>query len=753
MKIGFIFCLIGLSLSGFAQVNIRGKVLDQKGRPLMGASIVIQDSYDGATSDSSGSFSFVTYETGNRVILITLSGYSSYEKKISIDKEPIILTANIREQITELKAVVISAGSFEAGDQKKTTVLSSIDVVTTAGANADIVGALKTLPGTQQVGESEGLFVRGGSAGESKIFIDGALVNNFFFSSTPGIATRGRFNPFLFKGTVFSAGGYSALYGQALSSALILESKDLPERTEADLSLSVIGVGGGIQKLAKNKKSAWGFSYNYTNLALAFALIKQRQDFFNTPLYHQGDLNGRWKTKGGGFIKYYGYISWNRTGFRSPDIDSIPLQDAFRIENLNSFQNLSWRQPMGKGWKSNAMLSFSTNQDDINSALQDASNQSVTLSSPTYLSTKNFTVANRSTYFQAKWILEKKWKGLNATRFGADYFYSKEKTTYGLYTGQQFPQTIKDQLIAPFIENDFYLTNNVATRIGARIEYSDLMGKWNLAPRASIAYKFPDRSQLSFAYGLFYQNPERRYLPALSADLTYARAAHYILQFQKQNSVRTFRVETYYKTYTDLFKTASSFTGQLLTASNNGYGYARGVELFWRDKKSIKNLDYWISYSFVDTKRDYLNYPTSLQPNFVATHTGALVMKKFVTAWKTGFNASYTLASGRPYYHFKMNPSTGETSIADEGKTIPYQSLGFSLNYLPNLGKKNTKTFVVWVLSITNVLNQKQVFGYNYSYSGNRKEAIVPPSRSFVFIGAFFSFGIDRTQDAINNNL
>jgi hypothetical protein len=33
----------------------------------------------------------------------------------------------------------------------------------------------------------------------------------------------------LFKGTVFSTGGYSALYGQALSSALILESIDLPE--------------------------------------------------------------------------------------------------------------------------------------------------------------------------------------------------------------------------------------------------------------------------------------------------------------------------------------------------------------------------------------------------------------------------------------------------------------------------------------------------------------------------------------------
>jgi hypothetical protein len=115
---------------------------------------------------------------------------------------------------------------FEASDrQRAAAVLNPIDIVTTASANGDVTGALKTLPGAQQVGESEGLFVRGGTAAETKYFIDGTLVNNFFQGGAPNIAGYGRFSPFLFKGTVFSTGGYSALYGQALSSALILESK------------------------------------------------------------------------------------------------------------------------------------------------------------------------------------------------------------------------------------------------------------------------------------------------------------------------------------------------------------------------------------------------------------------------------------------------------------------------------------------------------------------------------------------------
>lgn len=748
-----IFLLSFLPLDGlFGQVRISGRMTDTRNIPLAGASISLKDSYDGTTTDSAGYYQFETYEKGAQVLVATLSGYNTFTKSIIIEAAPIEVNISTRELITELKAVVITAGAFEASDQKKTTVLTSLDIVTTAGANADIVGALKTLPGTQQVGEAEGLFVRGGTATESKIFIDGTLVNNFFYSSLPGIATRGRFNPFLFRGTIFSAGGYSALYGQALSSALILESKDLPERTEADLSLSVVGIGGGIQKLGKNKKSAWGFSYNYANLALAFAVVKQRQDFFKIPLYHEVDANFRFKTKSG-FIKYYGYASWNRTGFRAADIDSIPLKNQFSIENLNTYQNLNWRENLGKRWKSYLALSFSTNRDNISNDLVDEDNRKLDQSAIGNLAFKNFRLLSRAIYAQGRWVLEKKFSGMNALRFGADHFYSRERTDFTAVNGQVFPETVTDNLTAIFSETDVYITNDIALRLGGRLEHSALMNRWNIAPRASLAYKFRDNSQASFAYGLFYQNPERRYLPATVANLGFARAAHYILQYQKISNQRTFRTEVYYKDYLNLYKTDINNTGRMVASGNNGFGYAKGIEFFWRDKKTFKALDYWISYSYLDTRRDFLNFPVSLQPSFAARHTASLVMKKFVVPWKTGFNLSYSFATGRPYYDLAFDNSQGKYIIRQQGETINFNSLGFSLNYLPNLGKKDKKTFLVWVLSVNNVLGQDQVFGYNFSASGSRKEPILPPSRRFVFVGCFFSFGVDRTQDAINNNL
>jgi hypothetical protein len=43
--------------------------------------------------------------------------------------------------------------------------------------------------------------------------------------------------------------------------------------------------------------------------------------------------------------------------------------------------------------------------------------------------------------------------------------------------------------------------------------------------------------------------------------------------------------------------------------------------------KTFKNIDYWISYSYLDSKRDFMNYPMSLKPNFASEHTLSVVAK------------------------------------------------------------------------------------------------------------------------------
>lgn len=731
-----------------AQTLITGRVSDKR-NPLPGVSITLKDTYDGATTDSSGNYSFTTDEKGEFLLTATSVGYHPVERKIKLEGNgTLTIDLILKEEVTELSAVVISAGSFEASDRKRAAaVLNPIDIVTTASANGDVTGALKTLPGAQQVGETEGLFVRGGTAAETKIFIDGTPVNNFFQSSAPNIAGYGRFSPFLFKGTVFSTGGYSALYGQALSSALILESVDLPERTSASLGLSVIGGNGGYQQLSKNKKSSWGASYSYTNLAPAFAVIRQKQDYSKVPVYSNADVNFRLKTSATGLIKYYGYFNRGRFDFTVNSIDSPGYLDRFALTNQNTYHNLNWKESLGKRWKLNAGISYMHNADDIHAGMTDKNKSEVIFPG---LAFKKFNLNLKGDFFNAKLVLEKKLQGISTLRFGSEYNRAIEKSVFTQSNGQAFPETVRSNIQSLFAEADAYITNRLAIKGGFRFEQSSLLDKTNFAPRISVAYKLNKQTQASVAYGQFYQNPERRYLPS-PFELNFMKATHYIAQYMKITPVQTFRAEIFYKKYDHLIKTGFANGREGVAINNNGFGEAKGIEFFWRDKKTIKNVDYWISYSFLDTKRDFLNFPYAAMPGFAARHTASLVVKKFVRAWKMQFNGAYNYASRRPYYNIRFDGS--KYFFADKGRVQDYHNFSFAFNYLPSVGKPDAKNFVVYVLQVNNIFNIKQVYGYQYSYHGLRKEQIVPPSRIFVYIGAFFSLGIDRTEHAVNDRL
>ncbi len=737
-----LFFIVSLVLCGYladAQVLIKGRVTDNRNKALPGASVTLKGTYDGALVDSMGNYSFHTKEQGSQVLVFSMLGYKEIEQPVVLGSSTVISNQIMKEELDELKAVVVTAGSFAAGDNKKGTVLNSIDIATTAGSNADITAALKTLPGAQQVGEQNGLFVRGGEGYETKQFIDGTMVSNPFYSSPSDITSRGRFSPFLFKGTVFSTGGYSALYGQALSSAVILESIDLPEKSEANASISPIFVGGGFQQLSKKKTTSWGVNYGYVNVGLYFNLVKQTPDYFKIPEFHSADANFRVKTKSGGMIKYYTTFDYSNLGLRRPDIDSNYLKDAFSLTNHNWYQNLSWRENLGNGWKMNLGTSYSTNLDEMHQQVQDAGNLPKTFPDSIYwMQGKNFSLKNKQNVAQIKLVLEKRLGGISKLRFGGEYWYNYNSTLYN-----DTLHVLKGNYQAAFVESDIYLTNNLVTQVGARFEHASIIDKVNVAPRISLAYRMGKASQFSMAYGIFYQTPETQQL-FFSTQLGFLKATHYILNYQTITNERIFRAEVFYKKYDDLIKTYPTY-------NNSGTGYAKGIEFFWRDKKTFKNLDYWISYSYLDTKRDYLNFPLELQPDFATHHTVSLVMKRFFTSLKTGFNFTYTYATGRPYYDFQL--VNGKYEIADQGITKDYNSLGFSVNYLPSLGKKNARTFIVLFASVNNVLGADQIYGYHYSYNGAYKEAIRPPAKRSYFIGCFLSWGVDRSQDAIDNNL
>lgn len=726
-------------VQNFAQVKISGKVtFRNKGIPEV--NVTLKDTYDGATTDANGNFSFETSEKGIQKLTFTHAKYYEIEKQIDIEDKDQTINAELKEQINEIDAVVVSAGSIEASDKKRATaLLTPIDIYTTAGADGQISSALNFLPGVQKVGETEGLFVRGGTGTESKIFMDGSLINNYFSNSVPGIAGRDRFNTSLFKGNVFSSGGYSALYGQALSGALMLESIDLPDQSSYDFGVSPIFLNGSFQKLNKDKNSSYGASLGYSNLNLMQQIFNFNADFIDAPNDFNGDANFRIKTKSGGFFKYYGMFDTNRIGIRTESLEPEYDFSLVKLKGKNTYHNLSFKQKFGK-YLLNAGTSYSYNQSDLKFSTEKNDVQS-----------NESQVLNDGNYINFKAVVDRKINKISALRGGFELNYAQETLNVG-----EVNKNYRDLISSAFMETDLGFSNHLSAKIGIRAESSSYLNKTNIAPRFALAYRLAKDWTTSFAYGLFFQNPESKYINS-SANLDFQKSQHYIFQIQRATDGLSLRFEAFYKKYDELIKTQSinpnsNQNQQIQTAfNNNGNGFAKGIELFWRDKKTFENIDYWISYSFLDSKRDFLNYPFSLKPNFASEHTISAVAKRFIPKWKTGVNLSYTYTKGRPFYDIVTQNNMN--IIRTEGKLKDYNALNLSFNYLPNLGKKDAKAFTILVLSISNVLGTKNVYGYNFSQNGNRSSAVVPPVNTFVFVGMFISFGVDKTQDAINNNL
>lgn len=699
----------------FAQTTINGKVTDSKNIPIVGANVYLDGTYDGDTTDDDGNFSFTTEESGTQTLIIS---FLSYETKTIVGDVTTMqgLSIKLKDDLEALDTVVISAGTFEANDNSKVSVLNSLDVVTTASAVGDFVGALQTLPGTSTVSEDGRLFVRGGDANETQIFIDGIRVFTPYSPTANNIPTRGRYSPFLFDGITFSTGGYSAEFGNALSSVLLLNTIDEPDQEKTDLG--IMSVGGSLGHTEKWKSTSLSVNATYINLAPYIALYPDRNDWEKPYEGAQGEAVFR-KKFNNGMLKFY-------AAFDTANFDLIQEDINFtegvrtKLNNRNFYTNASYKGVLGKGWSLHTGLSYTIAKTDVELMDDDIDN------------------SENSAHIKLK--LKKRFNSRFKLSFGAEHFTTNFDETFAT-EGFDVSYGFTNNNTAAFVESDLVFSKNFALKLGLRGDHYNLSNEFQLAPRASVAYKTSKNGQLSVAYGNFFQNAGNAVLK-FNSQVQTQNTKHYIMNYQYVNDGRIFRAETYRKEYDNLVKFDTDFEGFDSNYDNSGSGYAQGLDLFWRDNKSIKNVDYWLSYSFLDTERNYRNFPSQAQPNFANSHNFSAVAKYWIEDWKSQLGLAYNFASGRPY----TNPNTQE--FLGE-KTKSFNSISLNWAYLISQQK-------ILYVSVNNVLGFKNINGYQYANTpdanGNfARRSLRPAADQFFFIGFFWTISEDGTDNQLDN--
>jgi outer membrane cobalamin receptor len=690
---------------------VAGRVMAGKSEPAVGANLYIKGAFDGASADVDGVFT-LTYEPGDSTVLvISYIGYEPVEQILPTEIDSVWLTIRLKPQANELQQVVISAGAFEASDEKKAVLLKPIDIVTTAGSNGNIVAALNTLPGTQSNAEDGRIFVRGGDAHETQTFIDGLRVPNPYTSNVPDLPVRGRFSPFLFKGTSFSTGGYSAAYGDALSSALVLQTKDLPEASVTSLSLMTIGAGASHTQRWEN--SALSAGVDYTNLGPYTRLVPQNIDWEDPVSAKGAQVGFRQKMAGGALIKAQANAQWSGFSMRYPLPEDPATERLLKLQNDNYYGSATYHHLLNDHWQVDAGVAAGYDKEGIE---------------------QRFSVDRTLAMMQGRAVAVRYFENDWALKFGSEWINSRFDEQYQ-EDETDIRSTFQENYLSAFAESEGYFGKKIALRAGVRAERYTLLNDFRISPRVSIAHKLGQGGQVAFAWGHFYQAPQQDWL-RYTQDLDPERADHYLLNYQYRKGGRTVRAELYHKSYQSLVRFPAD---QPWEADNEGEGYARGLDLFYRDRASIPNGDFWVSYSYLDTERQYEDYPVAATPDFAARHNLSVVYKHWIQAWQTSVGATYTLGSPRPF-------DDPNTPVFNDLQTATYQDLSLNISYLTELFGQ----FTIVHASVSNVLGFEQTFGQRFSNQPDANgrftsAAIRPPAPRFFFLGVFISIGEGST--------
>ncbi len=698
-----------------AQTHISGTVAAKSGETIPGANLWIKDTFDGGSSDADGNFAFITHQADSLILVISAIGFE--QTTLVLSGQSTSLSIVLKPKVSQLNAVTITSGSIDISDKASAVVMKPIDILTTAGSVGDITGALNTLPGTATVANDGRLFVRGGDASETAIFFDGLRVGSAYGTATANLPTRNRFNPALFKGTFFSTGGYSAEYGDALSSVLVLETIDEPVRNQTDISLMT--VGAAVSSTFVGEEQSITADVSYMNLSPYQELVKQEFDWEEAPKSLSGQVVYRHKLGTDGLVKAFVQLSESQLVLwqKLPGDDSRGQRTG--ITNKFAFANASYKKPINAKWLSEGGVSGSFNNDQF------------AIDTNKYQNTENLIhIKQKFTHYISDAL---------KVRMGAETFirnYEEKDLLSGLSRG------FDDERVAVFTEAEWFVNTKITLRGGLRGAYNFMSNEGRVEPRLAAAYRPYPEGTLSAAVGTFSQVQGQSIL-AVSPQIEEATAVHFQVGFQHEQQGRIFRAEAYHKPYAGLplqtFPTQGSAESVFEDA---GKGVARGFDIFYRDRKTFANTDFWVTYSFVHSRRQYGTFTQQVQPSFAPEHNVSVVGKYWIAKWKSQPGATLSLNSGFTY----DNPNiAGEMESTSPG----FASLSVNWSYLlkPNL---------IIHFSCSNVTGRDNTFGNTYAAQPNEQgvyasEPLTQPAPRFIFVGVFWTISSDKKANQLNN--
>jgi vitamin B12 transporter len=724
--IAWALVLIGFAAQAPDDAPLRGRVVGESGAPIAGANVFLLETLDGALTNAAGEFAIRTTHRGVATLVVRRVGFKPRQLDVRIPaSEPIVVT--LERQPVVLAPVAVQAGRYTAGEERGAT-LTTLEVVTTPGAAADVNRAIQTLPGVQSVDEGTALFVRGGDYTETKVLLDGAVLLNPTQLRTPTGTFVGTVDPFLLDGIFFSSGGFGARYGNALSGVVSLRTQGRPSRTSGTASAGLAALSGAAA-VALPHTIGLRVAANRFDLDPFLRFNGSERRYDPPPVGHDLSGSATWVYRPTGEVKLFALDQTSRLGV---GVDEASYAGTFHVAHESHVVVATWRDAFGS-----VTPSISVSTSDLDGREDFGA----------------FRLGRRLRSSQVSAVAEWSEGSLVTVRGGVEW--ERASTSFD----GSIPARGDD--VAPgarvtlwrsdgagdrhgvFTEVDWRLGARLAATTGLRTDRAALTGARTVDPRLSVSLALRPGVTLTSAWGIYHQVPDPIFFDAAfggDPSLPPSRATHAVVGAELGGGGERFtaRVEAYDKRYADLVQLTRDYA-----VVGEGTGRARGADV-WLKARGPFHIDARLAYGFVRSRRTDPHTSVVASAPFDVTHSlTAMLTRQWARGWQT--SAAYRHATGRPF-----TPVVSATfdearrlwvptyGIAMSERLPPFHRLDLSASWFRRISP-SLQVVAYW--SMSNVLDRANVHAYRYSSDYTQRL----PVRSIFERSHYFGMSVMKT--------
>lgn len=752
----FLFSIL-LSAVSFSQTStIRGFVVNASdGEPIMFANVVLENTTYGSSTDDKGYFVINKVTPGTYTLKVQSIGFADEVLKIDVSSNMVSTRIELKPSVKLLDGVEVQAERESARITSQVSVRkitpSEIQKMPSIGGQADFAQYVQVLPGVVFSGDQGGqLYIRGGSAIQNKVILDGMVVYNPFHS----IGLFSVFETDLIRSADVYTGGFNASYGGRLSSVMDISTREgNKKKTSGKLALSTFGasaiVEGPILKENENREYSLSYILSAKNSYLS-STSKSIYSYIDSELpYDFFDIYGKLTlaTKVGSKLNVFGFnftddvkgyrniadFNWKNTGVGASFI-LLPPSSSALVKGVVAYSkyNMNMSATTTDGEQSSSISSF-------NGALS---------------STQFF---NRNQLNYGVEMISNTTNTLYSTMTEGLVDYSTEMGAYVMFKG--------------FVGNLLYEPS-------VRLSYYASLDEALIEPRLSLKYNLTNNFRLKAATGMYSQSfidtkSDRDIVNLFTGYLTTGpdlyggivssyrgeevnryleKSNHYIfgLEYDITKNL-TVNVEAYYKTMTNLISLNRDKTfdddvshasyPEYLTktfAVEEGQAYGGDVSLKYSDGR----LYIWAIYSLGKVERT--NEVQTYSPHYDRRHNVNLMLSyqfgmdrsfELSARWNYGSGFPYTATAGFGENVGFSNIGEDYTSSTGTFTTLYGEMNGKRLPAYHRLDISAKKRFNVFShsileidLSVTNVYNRNNLFYFDRVTSERVDQLPILPS-------------------------